>query len=99
MGMPVHFASKKAEKLKEPGAYNVVLLNDNYTTMDFVVDVLVFIFNKNRAEAESIMINVHRKGRGVAGVYSFDIARTKAAQVHTLAGQYDFPLRCEIEPV
>ncbi|MDR0662716.1 MAG: ATP-dependent Clp protease adaptor ClpS [Spirochaetaceae bacterium] len=99
MGMPVHFASKKAEKLKEPGAFNVVLLNDNYTTMDFVVDILIGIFNKSSIEAERIMMNIHRKGRGVAGAYSFDIARTKAAQVHALAGQYDFPLRCEVEPV
>jgi ATP-dependent Clp protease adaptor protein ClpS len=99
MGMPVHFASKKAAKLKEPGDFKVILLNDNYTTMDFVVEALILIFNKDRAEAERVMINVHRNGRGVAGEYSFDIARTKAAQVHALAAQYNFPLRCEIEPV
>ncbi|MDR2098204.1 MAG: ATP-dependent Clp protease adaptor ClpS [Spirochaetaceae bacterium] len=99
MGIQVHFAVKSTEKLKEPRDFKVVLLNDNYTTMDFVVDVLVLIFNKDRAEAEKIMMNIHRKGRDVAGAYSFDIARTKAAQVHALAEQSDFPLRCEIEPV
>jgi ATP-dependent Clp protease adaptor protein ClpS len=99
METTVHRASKKAVKLKEPGDFKVILLNDNYTTMDFVVDALILIFNKDRAEAERIMINVHRKGRGVAGAYPFDIARTKAAQVHALAKQYNFPLRCEIEPV
>ncbi|MDR0383686.1 MAG: ATP-dependent Clp protease adaptor ClpS [Spirochaetaceae bacterium] len=98
MGTSVDFAVKNTEKLKEPSDFKVVLLNDNYTSMDFVIDVLVLIFNKNEAEAERIMMDVHRKGRGVVGSYALDIARTKAEQVHALAVQNEFPLRCVIEP-
>jgi ATP-dependent Clp protease adaptor protein ClpS len=98
MGASVDFAVNKAEKLKKPEDINVVLLNDTYTSMDFVVDILVLIFHKNEAEAERIMMDVHRKGRGVAGAYSPDIARTKVSQVHSLAEQNGFPLRCVLEP-
>jgi ATP-dependent Clp protease adaptor protein ClpS len=98
MGSQVDFAVRKTEKLKEPSDFKVVLLNDDYTSMDFVVDVLVLIFNKNEADAERIMMDVHRKGRAVVGVYTRDIACTKAGQVHSLAKQNDFPLRCVIEP-
>ncbi|MDR2658842.1 MAG: ATP-dependent Clp protease adaptor ClpS [Spirochaetaceae bacterium] len=98
MGASVHFAVKKTEKLKKPEDVKIVLLNDNYTTMDFVVDVLVLIFHKNETEAERIMMDVHRKGRGVVGTYTHDIALTKASQVHTLAEQNGFPLRCVLEP-
>ncbi|MDR0409240.1 MAG: ATP-dependent Clp protease adaptor ClpS [Spirochaetaceae bacterium] len=99
MGASVNFAVKRTEKLKEPEDMNVVLLNDNYTSMDFVVDILVLIFHKNETEAERIMMDIHRKGRGIAGTYTSDIARTKAAQVHSLAEQNDFPLRCVLEPL
>jgi ATP-dependent Clp protease adaptor protein ClpS len=98
MGSQVDFAVRKAEKLKKPSDFKVVLLNDNYTSMDFVIDVLVLIFNKNEADAERIMMDVHRKGRAVVGIYTLDIAHTKAEQVHSLARQNDFPLRCVIEP-
>ncbi|MDR1363011.1 MAG: ATP-dependent Clp protease adaptor ClpS [Spirochaetaceae bacterium] len=99
MGALVDFDVKRTEKIKEPEDMNVVLLNDNYTSMDFVVDILVLIFHKSEAEAERVMMNVHREGRGVAGAYSLDIARTKVSQVHSLAEQNDFPLRCVIEPL
>ena len=88
---------KKDEKLIEPGDYTVVLLNDDYTTRDFVVEILEFIFHKDREEATRIMMNVHRKGRGAVGVYTLDIAQTKVNQVHELAQKHEFPLRCVVE--
>ena len=89
--------SKKDEKLEEPGDYTVVLLNDDYTTRDFVVEVLKLIFHKGHEEATRIMLNVHHKGRGAVGIYTWDIATTKAMQVHEMAMQYEFPLRCIVE--
>ena len=89
--------SKKDEKLKEPKDFAVILLNDDYTTRDFVVEILKLIFHKNHEEATRIMLNVHRRGRGAAGVYTWDIALTEVNQVHDLARQYEFPLRCVLE--
>ena len=91
-------SEKTTEKLREPEEYRVVLLNDHYTTMDFVVEVLMVIFHKNLEEANRIMLDVHRKGRGVVGVYPWDIAATKAEQVHAAAREHEFPLRCIVEP-
>jgi ATP-dependent Clp protease adaptor protein ClpS len=88
---------KKEQKLEEPRDYKVVLLNDNYTTKEFVVEILKLVFHKDSGEAKQIMLNVHHKGRGVVGVYSWDIANTKANQVHIIARQYEYPLRCVIE--
>ena len=103
MGIKVRDSSKtltrKDEKLKEPGDYTVVLLNDDYTTQDFVVEIIKLIFHKNDEDAVRIMMNVHRKGRGAVGVYTLDIALTKANQVHDLARQNDFPLRCIVEEI
>jgi ATP-dependent Clp protease adaptor protein ClpS len=90
---------KNEKKLKEPRDYRIILLNDNYTTIDFVVDVLMAVFHKSEVEANRIMLNVHRKGKGVVGQYPFDIAQTKVNQVHSLARQAEFPLRCVIEEV
>jgi ATP-dependent Clp protease adaptor protein ClpS len=92
-------AGKKKEKLKEPEEYQVVLLNDDYTTMDFVVHILEMIFHKSSGEASRIMLDVHRLGRGVVGVYPWDIAQTRTAQVHAAARQREFPLRCIVEQV
>ena len=89
--------SRDEEELREPSEYVVILLNDNYTTRDFVVEVLVQVFHKNPEEANRIMLNVHHKGRGVVGIYTWDIAQTKANQVHSIAKQYDYPLRCIVE--
>ena len=89
--------SREEEKLKEPKEYLVVLLNDNYTTREFVVEILMIIFHKNPSEAKSIMLNVHNRGRGVVGAYTWDIAQTKANQVHSIAKQYDYPLKCIVE--
>lgn len=88
---------KQEQKLQEPEQYRVVLLNDDYTTMDFVVAVLMMVFHKNETEAQRIMLDVHKKGRGVVGMYPWDIATTKAEQVHSLARQAEFPLRCVVE--
>lgn len=77
----------------------MILLNDHFTTMDFVIDVLVSVFHKNEADAQRIMLDVHRKGKGVVGQYPWDIAQTKAEQVHKLAQAHEFPLRCIVEPV
>ena len=89
---------KAVEKLKEPEEYRVILLNDDYTTMDFVVMVLVDIFLKNLADANRIMLDVHKKGKGIVGQYPWDIAATKAEQVHALARENEFPLKCIVEP-
>ena len=85
------------EELKEPEDYMVVLLNDNYTTKEFVVNVLKLVFHLNPEEAHRIMLNVHLKGRGVVGVYTWDVANTKASQVHALAKEYEYPLKCIVE--
>ena len=91
--------NRDEEKLKEPRECVVVLLNDNYTTRDFVVEVLKLVFHKDPAEAKRIMLNVHHKGRGLVGVYTWDIALTKVNQVHYIAKQYDYPLKCIVEEV
>ena len=83
--------------LDEPGMYRVILHNDHYTTMEFVVEVLVKIFHKPAAEAAKIMLDVHKKGKGMCGVYTFDIASTKAFRVHHMARQREFPLKCSLE--
>ena len=103
MGIKLRNDSKtlldKDEKLEEPGDYTVVLLNDDYTTQDFVVEVIKLIFHKKEEEAVRIMLDVHRRGRGAVGVYTWDIAMTKALQVHDIARQNEFPLRCIVEEV
>ena len=91
--------TRDEEELKEPGNYVVVLLNDDFTTREFVVEILRLIFHKNLEEATRIMLNVHHHGRGVVGIYTWDIAQTKARQVHATAKQYDYPLKCIVEEV
>jgi len=85
------------EKVKEPEEYRVILLNDDYTTMEFVVAVIITIFHKGLAEATNIMLDVHKKGRGIVGIYPFDIATTKVEQVHRLAQDNGYPLKCTME--
>ncbi|MDR3248236.1 MAG: ATP-dependent Clp protease adaptor ClpS [Treponema sp.] len=98
-GNGTKLADRSEEKLREPEDFRVILLNDNYTTMEFVVDVLMTIFQKNGEEANRIMMDVHRKGQGIVGLYPWDIALTKAEQVHSAAAQKEFPLRCIVEQV
>ena len=89
--------SKTKKVVKEPKMYKVLLRNDNYTTMEFVVMVLRLIFHKSEAAAQKIMLEVHNNGRGVCGIYPFEIAETKIKQVETAAKQFKFPLSCELE--
>lgn len=84
--------------LKRPPLYKVVLLNDDYTPMEFVVDVLEQFFGLNRERATQIMLAVHTQGKGVCGIYPRDIAETKAAQVNQHARDNGHPLLCEVEP-
>ena len=83
--------------LKEPQQYKVLLLNDDYSSMDFVVDVLMTIFHKSYSEAERIMIEVHEKQRGLCGIYTYEIAETKVAQVTKVAREQGFPLKAIME--
>ena len=85
------------DELLEPPMYKVFLLNDDYTTMDFVVEVLMFVFQKSPEEATQIMLNIHKKGMGMCGIYSFEIAETKVDTGHMLARERDFPLKCTME--
>ena len=89
-------AEEKIET-KEPALYKVLLHNDDYTTMEFVVSILEHIFSKTKQEATRIMLNVHNDGVGVAGVYTREICETKIAIVHELAKKNEFPLRCSME--
>lgn len=85
------------EETKEPSMYKVILLNDDYTPMDFVVMILMHIFNKSEQEAVTIMLSVHKGGSGVAGIYSRDVAETKSTLVHTLAKEAGYPLASIVE--
>jgi len=85
--------------LDEPAMFRVILHNDHYTTMDFVVEVLMEIFQKPAAAAMKIMMNVHRHGHGVCGVYTYDIAVTKVNRVHAMAKSRGYPLKSSYERV
>lgn len=89
--------TKTRPKVKKPSMYKVLMLNDDYTPMDFVVHVLERIFNKNQDEATQIMLHVHTKGVGMCGIYTFEVAETKAHQVMDLARQHQHPLQCTVE--
>ena len=84
-------------KTKKPSMYNVLLLNDDYTPMEFVIEVLEKFFQKNREEATQIMLHVHQRGVGVCGVYAYDLAETKAMQVMNYARKYEHPLQVQLE--
>ena len=88
---------KARPRTKKPAMYKVLMLNDDYTPMEFVVHVLERFFQKNREEATRIMLHVHRRGVGVCGVFTYEIAETKVTQVMDLARQNQHPLQCTIE--
>lgn len=84
-------------RLKHPKKYKVLILNDDYTSMEFVINILMTIFHKSYQEAELIMLEVHKKDKGVCGVYTHEIAETKVMQVHKQAREHGFPLRAQME--
>lgn len=84
-------------KVKPPSLYRVVLLNDDFTPMEFVVEILESIFGMERTRATQVMLEVHTKGKGICGVFSHEIAETKVAQVMTMANQHQHPLICTME--
>jgi len=88
---------KAKPKTKKPAMYKVLMLNDDYTPMEFVVDVLQHIFQKNREEATKIMLHVHQKGVGVCGVYTYEVAETKVTQTVDYARKNQHPLQCTLE--
>jgi ATP-dependent Clp protease adaptor protein ClpS len=88
---------KTRPKTKRPSMYKVLMLNDDYTPMEFVVHVLERFFGKNREEATRIMLHVHQRGVGICGVYTYEVAETKVTQVMDLARQNQHPLQCTIE--
>jgi ATP-dependent Clp protease adaptor protein ClpS len=85
------------DDIDEPRLYSVVMFNDDYTTKDFVVDVLMTIFDKSENDSIRLMEKIHTTGKAVAGVYAYDIAATKAAQTKEAARSEGYPLRCEVE--
>ena len=89
--------TKTRPKAKRPSLYKVLLLNDDYTPMEFVVHVLERFFNKGREDATRIMLHVHHKGVGICGVYTYEIAETKVAQVMDFSRQHQHPLQCTME--
>ena len=93
----VGVAVKSRKKTKKPAMYKVLLLNDDYTPMEFVVHVLEKFFNKNHDAATQIMLHVHQKGVGVCGVYTYEVAEMKVNQTMDLAHQNQHPLQCTIE--
>lgn len=84
-------------RLKRPPLYKVVLLNDDYTPMEFVVEILQTFFRMNRTQATQIMLHVHTRGKGVCGVFTYEIAETKAAQVNDYSRKHQHPLLCTLE--
>lgn len=91
-------AVEEAEpKLKRPPLYRVVLINDDYTPMEFVVEILETVFGMERGQATRVMLEVHTKGKGICGIFSFEIAETKVAQVASIEQQQQHPLLCTME--
>ena len=84
-------------KTKRPSMYKVLMLNDDYTPMEFVVHILERFFNKSRQEATRIMLHVHKRGVGICGVYTYEVAETKVTQVMDFARQHQHPLQCTLE--
>ena len=89
--------SRTEDEVDEPSMYRVHLLNDDYTTMEFVVDILMSVFSKSVEDAYGIMLKVHREGIGLCGIYTLEVAETKLNTVHRLAQEDGFPLKCSME--
>jgi ATP-dependent Clp protease adaptor protein ClpS len=89
--------TRTQKRVQEPPLYQVLLHNDDYTTMEFVIEILMVVFNRSMEDATRIMLNVHRNGVGICGVYPYDIAETKVETVEVLAISSGFPLKCSME--
>ena len=89
--------AKTRHHVKEPELYKVLLHNDDYTTMEFVVEILMAVFHKSPAESTRIMLNVHQKGVGICGIYTYEVAETKVDTVEKLSRVNGFPLKCSME--
>lgn len=89
--------TESEQQVKKPPLYKVLLHNDDYTTMEFVVFVLQFVFRHTSEDAHRIMWNVHRQGIGIAGVYTFEVAESKISKAEDLAREYEYPLLCTME--
>ena len=96
-GTGTGIVAKTRPKTKKPSLYKVLLLNDDYTPMEFVVHILENIFSKNREDAIEVMLHVHRHGVGICGVFTFEVAETKVAQVIEFARRHQHPLQCTME--
>jgi len=96
-GVVTDTRTRSERKLKKPRMYKILLHNDDYTTMEFVVYILRQVFQRSETDAVRIMLHVHRNGIGVAGVYAREFAETRVAQTEELARQHEFPLRCTME--
>lgn len=101
--MPIDVPAKQTEtaarpRVAQPPLFRVLMHNDDYTTMEFVVRILRTVFHKSAVEAEQIMLTVHHKGVGQCGTYPFAVAETKVQKVHAMALEEGFPLRCSLEP-
>jgi ATP-dependent Clp protease adaptor protein ClpS len=90
---------KNKIKIKKPKHYKVIMYNDDYTTMEFVIEILMIIFKKSLEEANKIMLDVHKKGKGIAGIYPYDIAVTKVSLAMSRAEEEGFPFKLDIEEV
>ena len=97
MATDIEFELAEKTEIKYPKKYNVFILNDNYTSMEFVVDILISVFHKNHEQAQNIMLEVHKKERGLCGVYTHEIAETKVSQVIKKAQDSGFPLKATME--
>lgn len=93
----IQIKDKTKIMVKPPHNYKVIMYNDDFTTMEFVVDILVRIFHKNMEEATIIMLDVHKKGKGIAGIYPYDMAKTKVARALREAREYGFPFKMTVE--
>ncbi len=96
-GVVIKTEKETEKKLKKPPLYKVLLHNDDYTTKEFVVQLLEYVFHKGNTEAVHIMLHVHQNGIGVAGVYTYEVAETKVALVESLAREHEYPLKCTME--
>lgn len=94
-----HTDLKHRTRTKRPPMYRVMMHNDDYTTMEFVVEALTRVFHKTPTEANRIMLHIHFKGAGMCGAYPYEIAETKVSKVHEMARREGFPLRCTVEQV